>query len=84
MPSSTTASRGARTAPSRPTACSTRRTPPTSAASIRRDREGESGSLAGDRSHDELHDALVVYGFLTAPEIEQWKVQLALLRTSGA
>jgi len=31
-------------------------------------------------SHDELHDALVVYGFLTAPEIEQWKVQLALLR----
>ena len=31
-------------------------------------------------SHDELHDALVVYGFLTAPEIEPWKAQLAKLR----
>ena len=31
-------------------------------------------------SHDELHDALVVYGFLTAPEIEPWKAQLARLR----
>ena len=31
-------------------------------------------------NHDELHDALVVYGFLTAPEIEPWKAQLALLR----
>ncbi len=30
--------------------------------------------------HDELHDALVVYGFLTAPEIEPWKAQLAQLR----
>ena len=45
------------------------------------DRAGEGGSLAGDRqSHDELHDALVVYGFLTAPEIEPWKAQLARLR----
>jgi ATP-dependent Lhr-like helicase len=31
-------------------------------------------------SHDELHDALVVYGFLTGPEIEPWKPQLARLR----
>ena len=31
-------------------------------------------------NHDELHDALVVYGFLTAPEIEPWKAQLARLR----
>jgi ATP-dependent helicase Lhr and Lhr-like helicase len=31
-------------------------------------------------SHDELHDALVVYGFLSAPEIEPWKAQLAKLR----
>jgi ATP-dependent helicase Lhr and Lhr-like helicase len=31
-------------------------------------------------SHDELHDALVVYGFLTQPEIEPWKPQLARLR----
>ena len=31
-------------------------------------------------NHDELHDALVVYGFLTAPEIEPWKTQLARLR----
>ena len=31
-------------------------------------------------SHDELHDALVVYGFLTAPEIKPWKAQLARLR----
>ena len=31
-------------------------------------------------NHDELHDALVVYGFLTAPEIEPWKAQLAQLR----
>jgi len=31
-------------------------------------------------SHDELHDALVVYGFLTLPEIEPWTSQLARLR----
>jgi ATP-dependent Lhr-like helicase len=31
-------------------------------------------------SHDELHDALVVYGFLTVPEIEPWKALLARLR----
>jgi ATP-dependent Lhr-like helicase len=31
-------------------------------------------------THDELHDALVVYGFLTAPEVEPWKSQLARLR----
>ena len=31
-------------------------------------------------NYDELHDALVVYGFLTAPEIEPWKAQLARLR----
>ncbi len=31
-------------------------------------------------NHDELHDALVVYGFLTAPEIEPWKALLARLR----
>ncbi len=31
-------------------------------------------------NHDELHDALVVYGFLTQPEIEPWKSQLAKLR----
>jgi ATP-dependent Lhr-like helicase len=31
-------------------------------------------------THDELHDALVVYGFLTAPEVEPWKSQLAKLR----
>ncbi|MGH8244290.1 MAG: Lhr family helicase [Steroidobacteraceae bacterium] len=31
-------------------------------------------------THDELHDALVVGGFLTAPEVEPWKVQLARLR----
>ena len=31
-------------------------------------------------THDELHDALVVYGFLTAPEVEPWKTQLARLR----
>ncbi len=31
-------------------------------------------------SHDELHDALVVYGYLAAPEIEPWKAQLAKLR----
>ena len=31
-------------------------------------------------SHDELHDALVVYGYLSAPEIEPWKAQLAKLR----
>ncbi len=31
-------------------------------------------------SHDELHDALVVGGFLTAPEVEAWKSQLARLR----
>ena len=31
-------------------------------------------------NHDELHDALVVYGFLTAPEIEPWKAHLARLR----
>ncbi len=31
-------------------------------------------------NHDELHDALVVYGFLTAPEIEPWKAQLVQLR----
>jgi ATP-dependent helicase Lhr and Lhr-like helicase len=31
-------------------------------------------------SRDELHDALVVHGFLTAPEIEPWKAQLAQLR----
>src|SRR5262245_26543522 len=31
-------------------------------------------------NHDELHDALVVYGFLTAPEIEPWKAQLVKLR----
>ena len=31
-------------------------------------------------NHDELHDALVVYGFLTAPEIEPWKAQLERLR----
>jgi ATP-dependent Lhr-like helicase len=31
-------------------------------------------------NHDELHDALVVYGFLTAPEIEQWKAQLERLK----
>ena len=30
--------------------------------------------------HDELHDALVVHGFLTAPEIEPWKAQLTRLR----
>ncbi len=31
-------------------------------------------------NHDELHDALVVHGFLTQPEIELWKTQLARLR----
>jgi ATP-dependent Lhr-like helicase len=31
-------------------------------------------------NHDELHDALVVYGFLTLPEIEPWKALLARLR----
>ena len=31
-------------------------------------------------NHDELHDALVVYGFLTAPEIEPWKALLARLQ----
>jgi ATP-dependent Lhr-like helicase len=31
-------------------------------------------------NHDELHDALVVYGFLTQPEIELWKILLAKLR----
>ena len=31
-------------------------------------------------NHDELHDALVVHGFLTQPEIEPWKTQLARLR----
>ncbi len=31
-------------------------------------------------NHDELHDALVVYGFLTAPEIEPWKAHLTRLR----
>ena len=31
-------------------------------------------------SHDELHDALVVHGFLTQPEIEPWKSRLARLR----
>ncbi len=31
-------------------------------------------------SRDELHDALVVGGFLTAPEVEPWKVPLAQLR----
>ena len=31
-------------------------------------------------NHDELHDALVVYGYLTAPEIEPWKAQLARLQ----
>jgi ATP-dependent helicase Lhr and Lhr-like helicase len=31
-------------------------------------------------SHDELHDALVVHGFLTAPEVELWKTQLVQLR----
>src|SRR5688572_27707154 len=31
-------------------------------------------------NHDELHDALVVYGFLTVPEIEPWKAQLDRLR----
>jgi ATP-dependent Lhr-like helicase len=31
-------------------------------------------------NHDELHDALCVYGFLTQPEIEPWKTRLAKLR----
>jgi ATP-dependent Lhr-like helicase len=31
-------------------------------------------------SHDELHDALVVHGFLTAPEVESWKKLLERLR----
>jgi ATP-dependent Lhr-like helicase len=31
-------------------------------------------------NHDELHDALVVYGFLTLPEIEPWKAQLERLQ----
>ncbi|MEX0733538.1 MAG: DEAD/DEAH box helicase [Steroidobacteraceae bacterium] len=31
-------------------------------------------------NHDELHDALVVHGFLTAPEIEPWKPHLARLQ----
>jgi ATP-dependent Lhr-like helicase len=31
-------------------------------------------------NHDELHDALIVHGFLTQPEIEPWKTQLARLR----
>jgi ATP-dependent Lhr-like helicase len=31
-------------------------------------------------NHDELHDALVVHGFLTLPEIEPWKTLLARLR----
>ncbi len=31
-------------------------------------------------NHDELHDALVVHGFLAQPEIEPWKSQLARLR----
>jgi ATP-dependent Lhr-like helicase len=31
-------------------------------------------------NHDELHDALVVYGYLTAPEVEPWKAHLARLR----
>ena len=31
-------------------------------------------------NHDELHDALVVYGFLTAPELEPWKAQLERLK----
>jgi ATP-dependent Lhr-like helicase len=31
-------------------------------------------------NHDELHDALVVHGFLTLPEIEPWKALLTRLR----
>ena len=31
-------------------------------------------------NHDELHDALVVYGYLTAPEVEPWKPHLVRLR----
>ncbi|MEX2151291.1 MAG: DEAD/DEAH box helicase [Steroidobacteraceae bacterium] len=31
-------------------------------------------------NHDELHDALVVYGFLTQSEIEPWRTELARLR----
>ncbi|MGH8251681.1 MAG: Lhr family helicase [Steroidobacteraceae bacterium] len=31
-------------------------------------------------NHDELHDALFVHGFLTVPEIEPWKAQLAQLQ----
>jgi ATP-dependent Lhr-like helicase len=31
-------------------------------------------------THDELHDALVVGGFLTAPEVESWKPQLSRLQ----
>jgi ATP-dependent Lhr-like helicase len=31
-------------------------------------------------THDELHDALVVGGFLTGPEVEPWKALLARLR----
>ncbi len=31
-------------------------------------------------SHDELHDALVLHGFLTAPEIEPWQAQLSRLQ----
>jgi ATP-dependent helicase Lhr and Lhr-like helicase len=31
-------------------------------------------------NHDELHDALVVYGYLTVPEVEPWKAHLARLR----
>ncbi len=57
------------------------RTPPTSAASTRRRStrvKAEAWPEIG--SHDELHDALVVHGFLTAPEIEPWKTQLARLR----
>ncbi len=31
-------------------------------------------------NHDELHDALVVHGFLTQPEVDAWKAPLARLR----
>ena len=45
-----------------------------------RDRRVKAEAWPEIGSHDELHDALVVYGFLTAPEIEPWKAQLARLR----
>ena len=47
---------------------------PEAIARVRTEAQPEVGN------HDELHDALVVHGFLTEPEIESWKSPLARLR----